>query len=65
MIKNYAGAVTLTVGVPHEFVKYVVDGGLTIALTVKLPVTVFAKNELVSKNTTEMVTTAPDKLYNI
>jgi hypothetical protein len=65
VIKIYAGAVTFTVGVPHEFVKFVVEGGLAIAVTVKFPVTVFAKNELVSKNTTEIVTTAPDTLYKI
>jgi hypothetical protein len=48
--KIYAGAVTETVGVPHELARLAVDGGLAVHVTARAPVMVFAKNDALSTN---------------
>jgi hypothetical protein len=58
-LKFYAAADTETLGVPHELAILVVDGGLAVAVTLKLPVIVFAKNDAESTNCTAIVTVVP------
>ena len=57
MFKNYAGADTVTVGVPQEFTIFTVDGVLTVPVTLNDPVTKSAEPPLVkSVNITVNIT---------
>jgi hypothetical protein len=55
---HYAGADTVTVGVPQLLAMYVVDGGRAIAVTVRLP-SIKPVPAVPSTNTIVIVTTAP------